>query len=98
MDDSQKLDQAIQAIDVLAEHQLQHLNRQLAVEAVLQRLIPLLDLPVLRVLREEFEQARDQAMAALEPHQQRPAQWDPLQQSMDEAIAHKQRPAGHAPG
>lgn len=96
MDNSSR-DELRQALAALAHAQMQHLNRLLACEAVLLRLIPMLDPPVLRRLSDEFGEARVRAMHQLIPEQQDASVWASMQQAIDEALVHREGQAPDAP-
>lgn len=73
--DSNKTTEIIGVIRSLQAAQVDHLNRQLAIEAMLQAMLCMVDPKVLPRLAETYEVAKDRLAEGLLPLLQRPKQW-----------------------
>ena len=68
-------EKTIKSIKDLYQLQKQHLNRQLAFEAMMEAMLARVQPEALPGLREEYEQACDRLAAGLRPAMQEPALW-----------------------
>lgn len=82
-------DELSERIDDLMSTQTQHLNRLLACEAAVVRMIPLLPLDHLQRLVDEFDEAYVQAMHSIPPEHQRQEPWENMRTAIEEARAQR---------
>lgn len=87
-------EQLKKALVELASAQTQHLNRQLALEALAHSLVLQLNPAQAAAVLDEYEQGLDRIAHQVPPRQQRPALWDDLRLALEAQC----KPPGHPPG
>lgn len=85
-------DQVKAAIDTLIESQTKHLNRQMALEAMMEALLDRVDPPALPGIAEEYEGALIRLAEGLPPDMQRPELWTQWSTFLEAMRQHKLPP------